>query len=402
MGNWHRWLIRAEAGVYNGTIDPGTFGEVVARSGGQVVRRGLGILGRWPDTPDSVSAPPLGSSLALLGPDFRAPRTFRSSVGVAVALNATTRFELSGAYRHTDFLPRRSDLNLALAPSGEDQFGRGVFGNLVQTGSALGVEPGSNRRFREFDEVSALNPDGVSDYWALTARLERRVGTAAHFFASYTYSRTEDNWLFGRSGAHWFDISPFPRGQMTEWANSRSDFDIPHRLAVGAQLEVAMLRLAGFYRFESGFPFTPGFRNGVDANGDGSFQNDPAFVDDQIPGVADLTSAWNCLRGQVGKFAERNSCRGDPSHVLDLRLSVQSVRLGDHVVSVVAEGLNLLDPELAEVDRALYLVDPSGTLTLDPVTGDVAVPLIVNPAFGRPVTRWSTGRSFRFGLRLGH
>ena len=81
---------------------------------------------------------------------------------------------------------------------------------------------------------------------------------------------------------------------------------------------------------------------------------------------------------------------------------MQSVRLGDHVVSVVAEGLNLLDPELAQVDRALYLVDPSGTLTLDPVTGDVTVPLIVNPGFGRPVTRWSTGRFFRFGLRLGY
>jgi hypothetical protein len=103
--------------------------------------------------------------------------------------------------------------------------------------------------------------------------------------------------------------------------------------------------------------------------------------------VADLLSSWDCLRTQVGRFARRDSCGGDPTHTLDVRLSLGFVRLGGHTVNRVVEGLNLLDPEPAEVDRALHLVDNGGTLACDPATGNVVVPLVANPQL------WAAGDS---------
>jgi hypothetical protein len=66
------------------------------------------------------------------------------------------------------------------------------------------------------------------------------------------------------------------------------------------------------------------------------------------------------------------------------------------------DGLNLLDSDLTVLDRALYQVDRAGALTVDPVSGDVNIPLIVNPEFGRPIIRRSTGRRLRVGMRVGY
>ena len=400
VGNRHRWLIRAQAGIHHGTMDPGSFAEVVTQSGTPLLRRGVGDLGRWVETPDSNAAPVRGPSLSLPGRNFEAPRTFRTSLGVRVALGGATQLDVSVAYRHTELLLRRRDLNLATAPSGRDQFGRPVYGSLVQSGSALFSEPGTNRRFSGFDLVSSLDADGVSDYWGLTARLESRLGRWLNLVGSYTYSQTNDN--FQSDGGPPVELTPFPTGlNDRDWLDSRSDFDVPHRAAIGAELHFAVFSLAGFYRHQSGLPFTPGFRVGVDANGDGSSRNDPAFVDDELSGVADLLSGWDCLRVQVGRFAERNSCRGDPTNTLDVRVAIRVFQVAGYDVEVMADGLNLLDPRMAELDRALYLVDPSGSLATDPVTGNVTVPLIANPNFGRPAQLFSTGRFIRFGIRVG-
>ena len=399
VGNWHRWLVHVEAGIHHGTVDPGMFAEVVTQNGAPLVRRGIGSLGRWMETPDSAAAPVAGPSLTLPGQGFEAPRTFRTSLGVTVALDPATELDLSGAYRHTELLPRRHDLNLPLA-SGRDQFGRPVYGRLDQQGSVVGPEPGSNRRFTEFDLVSSLDADGVSDYWGFTATLERRVDGFLNLVASYTYSRTEDNLLTG--GGPGGGLSPFPSGlNGREWSDGLSDFDVPHRVTVGAELDVSIFRLAGFFRHQTGFPFTPGFRNGVDANGDGSFSNDPAFIDDGIPGVADLLSQWECLRTQLGRFAKKNSCRADPINTLDVRLAFRVLEMAGYGVQIVADGLNLLDSKSAALDRALYLVDASGTLVTDAATGDVTVPLIVNPSFGRPAHFLSSGRFIRVGVKIG-
>jgi hypothetical protein len=397
------WQVRADAAVHHGSVVPATLGELVAQSGRTERRQGFGVLSAWPDAPDAVTAPVIGPSLTLLGPDFQPPRTARTSVTFTADLGGGVRFDLSGAYRHTDFLPRRHDLNLATVNSAQDQFGRPIYGEIMQRGGLLVADPESNRRFTEFDVVSALDPDGYSDYWGVTTRLERRIGRFLSFFASYTYSETQDNWLSGLGGEPGLQLTPFPDSlDGRDWAEGRSDFDAPHRFTLGAEFDMGVWRLAGFFRGQSGVPFTPGFRPGVDANGDGSFRNDPAYVDDQVSGIPNLYGEWDCLRLQVGQFAERNSCRGPALRTIDLRLSLSPVTVGRYPVELVAEGLNILDPDVADLDNALYLVDPTGSLTIDPAAGVVTVPLVANPDFGRPVVRRSTGRVFRIGIKVNY
>jgi hypothetical protein len=253
--------------------------------------------------------------------------------------------------------------------------------------------------------VSALDPDGYSDYRGVTLGLEHPMGRFVRVSAAYTYSETSDNWLGGSYGGPYAELSPFPDSlATTDWADSRSDLDVPHRLAVGLELAPLGPRgfsLAALYRYRSGLPFTPGFAPGLDVNGDGS-ANDPAYVDDALPGMADVLAAWPCLRSQVGRFSERNACRDRDHRSLDLRLGLGPVTMGGHPVEIWIEATNLLEPEEAIRDRALYLVDAAAPLVTDPATGRVTVPLAVNPRFGMPIGYRGTGRTLWFGLRVGY
>jgi len=401
VANRQRWFVQGGGGVYHGVVDGSAFGEGIATASGVEGRRGVGVLGRWPLPPDSTVAPVQGPRFAVVHPAVSAPRTSRATFGVSGILGGGAVLHLSMSYRHTDFLVRRHDLNLLPVPTARDQYGRPVYGTLVQSGAALTAAPGSNRRFSGFDAVTALDQDGYSDYVGFTAHVERRVGRGLTLSTGYTYSRTEDNWL-GARGIPEQQVTPFPDSLGgRDWADGRSDFDVPHRFAFGAELDFGSVRLAGFYGYRSGDPFTPGFRDGVDANADGSWRNDPAYVDDQVPGVPDLFSAWPCLREQVGRFADRNSCRGPTVQRLDLRLALGPFRLG-YPIEVTVDALNVLDAEYADVDRALYLVDPAGSLTTDPASGVLTVPLVANPGFGRVIRRFGSGRALRLGIRVNY
>ncbi len=395
-----QWIVETGLGVYHGQMDPATMAELATRSTGDMDRTGIDTFSDWPDIPNGTLAPELGEQVTLLGPDFQAPRSVRGSFGISKALGRATALHLSGVYRHTDYLPRRHDLNLPVFPVANDQFGRPIYGDLVQDGSLLAATPGSNRQFDEFSRITAVNPDGFSDYWGLTARVERRFGSVT-MLASYTYSRTEDNWLGGGGASPDLQLSPFPDSLSgADWAEGRSDFDVPHRFLWGLGVEFGRVRLAGFYRFQSGRPFTPGFRDGVDANGDGSSRNDPAFVDGTLPGMTELFASWDCLQDQNGRFVDRNSCRAPGVHTLDFRIAVHPTK--KYPVALVLDALNVIDSDVADRDRALYLIDPNGALAVDPGTGDVAVPLVTNPNFGEPTVRRSTGRKVRIGVRVNY
>jgi hypothetical protein len=396
-------MLRVDGGLYRGDIGPTALAEAISLVGPIAGRRGLGNLGTWPAAPDEVAAPTIGPVLAPLAFGARSPRSTRVQAALSGAMGRTTTLHLGGAYRRTEFLVRRRDLNLSIGTSGADQYGRPVYGTLVQSGGALLPQPGTNRRFSEFDEVLALDFDGFSNYVGLTARLEQRAGRWLTFSAGYTFSRTTDNWMGAGDGRPGAMLSPFPDSLAgVDWTEGRSDFDTPHRLLLGAEFAFRVVRVAGFFRHESGRPFTPGFREGVDANGDGSYRNDPATVDEAVPGVSDLLGAWDCLRRQLGRpFVERNSCRGPAQRTLDLRLSFGPFQIG-YPVELVVDALNLLETNTVDVDRALYLVDPAQATAIDPQTGAVTVPLVGNGDFGRAVARRGSGRFLRLGLRVNY
>jgi hypothetical protein len=392
-----------------GILSPATFAEARLNDGGVVIRRAVGNFGGWPGVPDTLVAPRAGQQITLFSPDqkgYKNPRTFKADAELSRAVASGLTLRAYGGYHHTDFLLRRNDLNILASPTGFTQEGRPVYGTLIQDGGMLVVTPGSNRAIAGFDLVSAMTSTGFQDHYEAGVSVGRESVVGLSFLLSYTFSRTRDNWLLSWTGDPSDALSPFPEDRIGhEWAEGVSDFDVPHRAAVLASYRTAgavPVTVATRYRFRSGLPFTPGFRPGVDANGDGSGRNDPAYVDDAIPGLDQLLSDHGCLADQTGHLARRNSCREAANHALDVSTAVGlPLRSLGGRVELTVEVLNLVSTPVGVVDRALVLVDPAGTLTTDP-QGNVTLPLIANPRFGKFLSRRTEPRMVRFGLRLAY
>jgi hypothetical protein len=303
----------------------------------------------------------------------------------------------SASFRRSENLLRRRDLNRLVASIGSDQNGRPLFGDLSIAGGVLAADPATNRRFSEFEAVWALDPDGWSEYRAFSVFFDAELRGGARLSADYTYSETTDN-LFGEAYGH-AAATALPELGVADWEEGTSDFDVPHRAAVTAQIPIAGVGvLAGVYRFRSGLPFTPMVAAGLDANGDGSAYNDPAFIPTGSALDA-IAGDWSCVAAGEGALAVRNSCRGDALHRFDMRLTLRLVEAGGVPIELVADGLNLTDATEGVRDVGLVLVDPAGVVTASGST--VTVPYQVNPSFGTFLQRTDPGRMFRFGIRIG-
>ncbi len=353
----------------------------------------------WPTGGIPPLAAPSLTSLTLVGPDTRAPRTNNLGVGVLHRFGSALTAFLQGTSRRTDFLTRRRNLNIPLVPQALDPYGRAIYGTLAQDGAVVSATGGDARRFPAFGEVWGLDEDGWSEYFGVTAGLERRA-ERLDIYGSYTYSETTDNWMGARGGNVGGELGPaLPTTEgADDWSKGTSDFDVPHRLVVGVTARVNNLLVSGLYRFRSGTPFTPRYRMGVDANGDGSHRNDVAFVPTDLSA---LSESWSCLSDQGGAFASRNSCRGPSSHTVNVRVRYTFAQLVGHPASITVDGLNLIETSGGIIDDALLLVDPDGTITTSPDGSTVTIPTLVNANFGQVLYPTSRGRMLRVGLRIG-
>lgn len=387
--------------LQSGDVDARHLFEAFARDGAVEARQYLGSGLSWLDAtvPGSAGARP---TLALLGPDVRPPRSLRATAGVVREIAGGVSVHLSGDFRRTDFLMRRRDLNLPTAPSARDPSSRAVYGTLAKDGALVATTDDDWRRFPSFGAVWALDPDGWSEYRGVTAGLEYRSARLS-LYGAFTRSETRDNWIGAARGSADAELAPHLPDFIEDWSEGRSDFDVPNRVTATALFRIPSLpgtSVAATYRFASGRPFTPGYRLGVDANGDGSFANDVPFVP-QPDQLGALHSAWPCLQNQAGGFAVRNSCRGPSSHNLSARVQVGLGDLGGQQASFFVEGLNLIESQDGLIDQALMLVDPDADLTYTQGDTRVAIPLTVNPEFGNVMVPTSRGRMLRVGLRIG-
>jgi len=401
--NRGEWILRAGGGLEVGRLDPAVFAEAMTMDGTVTVRRGLGDFTAWPNLPSAAQTQVSAPGLTFL-PDslYRAPKSTKLEAGLTRHVRGGFNITIGGRYVHTDYLLRREDLNRVPAPLATTDEGRPVFGSLVQQGSLITPQPGSNRRFSGFDAVYALVPSGESDYYEFNAAIERQVSRTLSIMANYSFSDTEDNVLGLRSGDPADQLSPFPgRLNGIDWAEGRSDFDVPHRVAAtlryrseGRTSVTAAVRA----RAQSGLPFTPGFQPGVDLNGDGSGNNDPAFLNLSDAGIRSLLDAHGC--DVVSGFAERNSCRSDTQYGVDLSIGVGiPVSAGGRHLTLTVDAYNVTSSESGPVDRALLLVNPAGTLS-PPGSRTVNLSLVPNPRFGSILSRRDDPRLFRVGLRI--
>lgn len=394
-----RTVIRASGGIVPGRYDIAALAEAAQFDGDVHVRRATGTLA-WPSIGDAVGDD-VGATLTFFNSDVRKPRAYKLDLSLSQKLDGVTTLSVTGGYRHTDYLLQRHDLNLPQDAVSTGSDGRPIYGTLQQFGGLLTPAVGSNRRFTGFDMVYGLSSTGYTDYYEADVALERQLTRGLSAMLSYTYSRTTDN-LPGQLSADPADaLSPFPSGlNGAAWEDGKSDLDIPHRIAATLSWvshAKSPLTLAARYRYRSGLPFTPGFRPGVDANGDGSGNNDPAFLGGTIPGMSTLTAANTCLGAQIGQLAARNSCREAGVHTLDLHASVALP--GMHRLAVTVDAFNVVGSATGIVDRAAVLVDPKGSITTD-ASGHIVLPLVANPDFGQLLSRRGIPRQVRVGFRM--
>jgi hypothetical protein len=399
----HRWLVKGSAGLYSARVAPEVVGQWMNDSGTASVRQGFGTVG-WPGSlaPDSATGFTTLPTLTLLSSDFTAPRTVRASLQTSRVIGASTKVYVQGLYRYTDRLPVLQDLNLWPDATLADANGRPFYGTPLAQSGLLLAEPGSNRRFADYGRVTAVDLSGWSRYASATVGLDQHWSNGLGLFASYTYSRTEDNRIWTGNGVQGADLPASLTGGGA-WSEGRSDFDVPNRVVVGAVAalpQLRALRVSALYRYRSGYPFTPGFGPGVDANGDGVPGNDPAFIDTALEGMSTVAQRWSCIGEQAGAFAERNSCRTPGVHSLDARLALELLHVRGHAAVLTVDGLNLLSSDIVYPDRALYRLDPTAAPVVDAAAGTVSAPLTVNTNFGNPLAVFRAGRVLRLGLRL--
>lgn len=394
------WIVRAGVEVEGHTFDTGALVELLGDRDILDARVGTSNFGNYPDLPPGTSAPTIGRTLTMLGPKFEPARSTRALVQASGAIGPVT-LQLGFLRSRTELLPRRRDLNLADEGLGTDQHGRPLFGALRKQGGILLAEPGGNRRFSDLDRVWGIEAIGTSEYTGFTIGLEHRPTDMFGMFASYTRSSTTDDWVGGGSFDPDAQLSPFTATPMAAtWDESTADLDVPNRFVIGGMISMpGRLRptISALYRRQSGYPFTAGFRDGVDANGDGSAVNDPAFIDRAIAGS--IVDRFDCLSQRAGQFAERNGCRGPDLDALDARLSLDFSFTGVNA-RLVIDALNLVASDAGRIDNALYLVDPASPLIVDQNTGNVQIPLLPNPSFGEVLIHHEPQRLIRIGLRV--
>lgn len=382
--------------LQTGDIDPAFVAELFAQDGDtratRVMDSGTGWPGR-PSTSDGTTLP----ALTLFGPAMRPPRHLQASAGLVTRVGPTTSLYTGGSVRRTDFLPRRRNFNVAVVRAGSSSDGRALWGDLRKDGALLTVDGRSHRRFSSFDDIWAVDPDGWSTYSGLTVGIEHRSPTL-EFEASYTRSRTEDNWFGAAAGLLEAAQPPHVPDTVASWSEGPSDFDVPDRAVATATLFPAgRTTVTAVYRYESGRPFTPGYRRGVDANADGSGFNDPAFVPAD---VGSLSGTWDCLSDLAGAFATRNACRGPGRHGLDVRVALGLGTFLGRTLDVVVDGLGIVEADDGIRDTALLLVDPDAPLGTD-AEGRTVIPTRLNPDFGQVLLPYGPGRILRIGVRLG-
>jgi hypothetical protein len=242
---------------------------------------------------------------------------------------------LTGTLALNSHLSSVVDENLIAAPkfvSGIE--GRPVFVSpsaiVASTGAMTATD---SRAHPEFGSVSQLTSD-------LRARVTQLSATA---ITSSFQGMSEGRWTFfwgyaftqGRTQARGFTNSAAGDPRVVEWVSTASPL---HKFTLsGSKNVVTWLSLNVALQASSGTAFTP--RVAGDINGDGA-SNDRAFVfsstssgDSVVArGMQSLMSGApsrvvDCLRGQEGRIAAANSCRGPWSATVNVTLSPDSYRL---------------------------------------------------------------------------
>jgi len=356
--SWDPWgngktVIRGGAGIYvgflnaaisnvttqlAGTTDPRTIyiALATATSGGlglptsmQVYQRLLsqGVIGTRPITladvaPLNIKAAP-GVPLEVrfrLGPNYRNPTTYQSSLGVQRDLGGGVSLELGYQFTRGLHLSRNRDINQAkitgpvsaLNPLGGATYVR--FPTAAQAQAGLTSDFSNPLRFQD----NIYENTASSFYHSFTAQAQRRFSRSFSLNAHYTLAKSIDEVVDFNSD--WSAQNPLN----LRLDRSLSSFDQRHRLVLSGVFQstaqnVALKNwaLSPIFVAQSGRPFN--LLLGFDANADGRSQSDRP--------------------GQAGRYTGR----GEAYYSFDLRLARRLFANDRRFLELTVEGFNLFN-----------------------------------------------------------
>jgi hypothetical protein len=358
-------VLRGGIGEFRNRMPAGLVSQVYAgtgidSAGAEIVCIGPGVptpdWNAWvadPSTiPDACAASGPGPGLTraartvtLLGDGFDASRAWRASLAAEKRLSALFRLTVDASFSRGVAQVGYFDLNLVPTPAFTlaTEGNRPVYVPESDIAAATGaVRFTGSRADPRFGQVVEARSNLASQSWQVTAGLGGILGRGILLQTSYTHQHARDQ-ATGLRG------STAGNPNVAQWA--RSSFERRHQFLATVTYPVGTsLELTSIARLTSGSPYTPTVGN--DINGDGS-RNDRAFIyapDAGSPegdGMARLLSGASgrvrdCLTGQTGRVAGRNTCTGPWQPTFDLQVNWRPSFLGLNrrlMVSVVTVNL---------------------------------------------------------------
>ncbi|HEX4932195.1 MAG TPA: hypothetical protein VFV33_03395, partial [Gemmatimonadaceae bacterium] len=273
-------------------------------------------------------------NVSLFRNDFHAPRSVRSNLqwsGPVLGNRFNATFE--GTYSLNLNQQGFVDLNFLATQrfSLGDEGGRPVYVLPTSIDPFTGAIAVRDARVSSlFNRVTEQRSDLRSESRQLRASLSPLAFNSRYGWnVSYVYSTVRERVRgFGNNTAG------DPRA--VEWA--RSNFDARHQVQYSLYWNAwDLIRINWFGNVRSGTPFTPLVAG--DVNGDG-YSNDRAFVFSPAgapdPALAAAMQSLlagassrvrDCLAGQLGRVASRNSCQGPWTHTANLSVSFNPIKV---------------------------------------------------------------------------
>jgi hypothetical protein len=297
--------------------------------------------------------------------NFEYPETFKASLGYEQLLGRASRLGVDLTFSNSVKLYTVRDINMRgpqFTIPGEG--GRRVFVPPSQFNPALGAT--QQRLNTEFGNVFVNYNDGREQAFSVNLEGAHRFTERSGVRGSYTFTRSYDNSSYscctanaGFSNPNVGIYGPNDIGGFGEtdkaWGPSSHVRNHTFILA-GNSLLPWRIQLSGFWRLQSGRPWTA--EQGGDLNADGLRFNDRPFVfapenlplaatgaaaEEQRERYAGFLADNPCVGDHVGSIVPRNSCRQPWFNRLDMRLSRRIQTVGTQGLELQLDIFNVLN-----------------------------------------------------------
>ena len=311
-------------------------------------------LSAVPGIPNGVDPSSIPAYVNYISKDFRVPTTWKASAGYERRVGPV-QLGVFGYYARTVDNFQYYDRNMVEAPYFTIEGGRGVFVPAAKITSAGRTNNADSRIYQDLGRVLELVGDSRLEQRSLVLQGTWSLPRAASVTLSYTRNKSEDNSSFNCCIAITSTFSQNtgdPRRLADSWGPTDEAF---RDKVIGAFIlpSVWGFRLSGSYVGISGRPYSL-IING-DVNGDGTSNNDLAFVfdpnDPSTPtGIAAAMKrvlanpdnrARDYIAQNLGRIASRNGGWSPFRAQTDLRLARDLTLMNRQAVELTLDVFNV-------------------------------------------------------------